>query len=81
MILESITLRNSCLFRGEQAVNLTPLPAARNAGTRPIGTFRPRQGDRSVQFHPVLPIMADVADARVKTAAEARAVVAIRQEW
>ncbi len=32
-------------------------------------------------FHPVLLIMAEVADARVKTAAGARAVVAIWQEW
>ena len=33
-----------------------------------------------VQFHPVLPIMAEVADARAKTAAGPRAVVAIWQE-
>ncbi len=34
-----------------------------------------------MQFHAVLPIMAEVADARVETAAGPRAVVAIWQEW
>ena len=34
-----------------------------------------------VQFHPVLPITAEMADARVKTAAGARAVIAIWREW
>ncbi len=33
-----------------------------------------------VPFHPVLPIMAEDADARVKTATGPRAVVAIWQE-
>ncbi len=33
------------------------------------------------QFRPALPIMAEVADGRVKTAAGARAVGAIWQEW
>src|SRR5207253_10779605 len=39
MILEHVTLRNFCLYRGEQTFDLTPLPAARNAGTRPIILF------------------------------------------
>ncbi len=34
-----------------------------------------------MQFHAVLPIMAEVADARVKTATGPRAVVAIWREW
>ncbi len=39
MILEHVTLRNFCLYRGEQTFDLTPLPAPRNAGTRPIVLF------------------------------------------
>ncbi len=44
MILESIMLRNFCLFRGEQSFDLTPLPAPRNAGTRPIVLFGGNNG-------------------------------------
>jgi DNA sulfur modification protein DndD len=44
MILEQITLRNFCLFRGEQSFDLTPLPAPRNAGTRPIILFGGNNG-------------------------------------
>jgi DNA sulfur modification protein DndD len=44
MILEQITLRNFCLFRGEQTFDLTPLPAPRNAGTRPIILFGGHNG-------------------------------------
>ena len=39
MILEHVTLREFCLFRGEQTFDLTPLPAPRKAGTRPIILF------------------------------------------
>jgi DNA sulfur modification protein DndD len=39
MILERVTLRNFCLYRGEQSFDLTPLPALRNAGMRPIILF------------------------------------------
>ena len=39
MILERVTLRNFCLYRGEQSFDLTPLPAPRNAGMRPIILF------------------------------------------
>jgi DNA sulfur modification protein DndD len=39
MILEHVTLRDFCLFRGEQTFDLTPLPAPRNAGTRAIVLF------------------------------------------
>jgi len=39
MILERVTLRDFCLFRGEQTFDLTPLPAPRNAGTRGIILF------------------------------------------
>jgi len=39
MILEHVTLRDFCLFRGEQTFDLTPLPASRNAGTRGIVLF------------------------------------------
>ena len=39
MILEHVTLRNFCLYRGEQTFDLTPVPAPRNAGTRPIVLF------------------------------------------
>jgi len=44
MILESITLRNFCLFRGEQSFDLTPVPAPRNAGVRPIILFGGNNG-------------------------------------
>ncbi len=44
MILEQITLRNFCLFRGEQSFDLTPLSAPRNAGTRPIILFGGNNG-------------------------------------
>ena len=39
MILEHVTLRDFCLFRGEQTFDLTPVPAPRNAGMRPIVLF------------------------------------------
>ncbi len=39
MILEHVTLRDFCLFRGEQTFDLTPLPAPRNAGSRAIVLF------------------------------------------
>ena len=39
MILEHVTLRDFCLFRGEQTFDLTPMPAPRNAGTRAIVLF------------------------------------------
>jgi DNA sulfur modification protein DndD len=39
MILEYATLRDFCLFRGEQTFDLTPLPAPRNVGTRAIVLF------------------------------------------
>ncbi len=39
MILEHVTLRNFCLYRGEQTFDLTPAPAPRNAGMRPIVLF------------------------------------------
>jgi DNA sulfur modification protein DndD len=39
MILEHVTLRNFCLYHGEQTFDLTPVPAPRNAGTRPIVLF------------------------------------------
>jgi len=39
MILEHVTLRDFCLFRGEQTFDLTPLPAPRNAGTRGVVLF------------------------------------------
>jgi DNA repair exonuclease SbcCD ATPase subunit len=39
MILEHVTLRDFCLFRGEQTFDLTSLPATRNAGTRGIVLF------------------------------------------
>ncbi|MGO9463291.1 MAG: AAA family ATPase [Isosphaeraceae bacterium] len=44
MILESITLRSFCLFRGEQSFDLAPLPAPRNAGARPIVLFGGNNG-------------------------------------
>jgi DNA sulfur modification protein DndD len=44
MILEQITLRNFCLFRGEQTFDLTPVPAPRNAGMRPIILFGGHNG-------------------------------------
>jgi DNA sulfur modification protein DndD len=39
MILEHVTLRNFCLYRGEQTFDLTPVPSPRNAGVRPIVLF------------------------------------------
>jgi DNA sulfur modification protein DndD len=39
MILENVTLRDFCLFTGEQTFDLTPLPAPRNAGIRTITLF------------------------------------------
>ena len=39
MILERVTLRNFGLYRGEQTFDLTPAPAPRNAGMRPIVLF------------------------------------------
>jgi DNA sulfur modification protein DndD len=39
MILEHVTLRDFCLFRGEQTFDLTPLPAPRNSGSRAIVLF------------------------------------------
>src|SRR5262249_51345405 len=39
MMLERVTLRDFCLYRGEQSFDLTPLPAPRNAGMRPIILF------------------------------------------
>ncbi len=39
MILEHLTLRNFCLFRGPQTFDLTPAPAPRNAGSRNIVLF------------------------------------------
>ena len=39
MILEHVTLRDFCLFRGEQTFDLAPLPATRNAGARGIVLF------------------------------------------
>ncbi len=39
MILERVTLRNFGLYRGEQTFDLTPAPASRNAGMRPIVLF------------------------------------------
>ena len=39
MILEHVTLRNFCLYRGEQTFDLAPVPAPRGAGTRPIVLF------------------------------------------
>ena len=39
MILEHLTLRNFCLFRGPQSFDLTPAPAPRNAGLRNIVLF------------------------------------------
>ncbi len=39
MILEHVTLRDFCLFSGEQTFDLTPLPAPRNAGSRGIILF------------------------------------------
>src|SRR5262249_5020165 len=39
MILEHVTLRNFCLYRGEQAFDLTPVPAPRGGGMRPIVLF------------------------------------------
>ncbi|MGO9463292.1 MAG: DNA sulfur modification protein DndD [Isosphaeraceae bacterium] len=44
MILEQITLRSFCLFRGEQSFDLAPLPAPRNAGIRPIILFGGNNG-------------------------------------
>ena len=39
MILEHVTLRDFCLFRGEQKFDLAPLPAMRNAAGRGIVLF------------------------------------------
>jgi DNA sulfur modification protein DndD len=39
MILERVALRDFCLFRGEQAFDLTPSPAARNGAERRIVLF------------------------------------------
>ena len=39
MILEHVTLRDFCLFRGEQTFDLTPMPAPKNAGMRGIVLF------------------------------------------
>jgi DNA sulfur modification protein DndD len=39
MILESVTLRDFCLFVGEQSFDLTPLPAPRNGGFQAITLF------------------------------------------
>ena len=39
MILEQVTLRDFGLYRGEQTFDLTPVPAPRNAGMRPIVLF------------------------------------------
>jgi DNA sulfur modification protein DndD len=39
MILEHLTVRNFCLFRDQQVLDLTPAPAPRNAGTRRIVLF------------------------------------------
>lgn len=39
MILESVTLRNFCLYRGEQTFDLAPRPAPRGGGMRPIVLF------------------------------------------
>ena len=39
MILEQLTLRNFCLFRGQQTFDLTPTPTPRNAGVRCIVLF------------------------------------------
>ena len=39
MILEHVTLRNFCLYRGEQTFDLTPVPAPRGGEMRPIVLF------------------------------------------
>ncbi len=39
MILEQVTLRDFCLFAGEQSFDLTPVPALRGAGVRGIILF------------------------------------------
>ena len=39
MILEIVTLRDFCLFRGEQTFDLTPTPARRNLGAKTIVLF------------------------------------------
>jgi DNA sulfur modification protein DndD len=39
MILEHLTLRNFCLYRGEQTFDLAPVPAPRGGGMRPIVLF------------------------------------------
>ena len=39
MILEQVTLRDFCLFSGEQSFDLTPVPALRGAGARGIILF------------------------------------------
>ena len=39
MILEHVTLRDFCLFRGEQTFDLVPAPARRNAGAKTIVLF------------------------------------------
>ncbi len=39
MILEYLTLRNFCLYRGEQIFDLAPGSAPRSSGTRPIVLF------------------------------------------
>jgi DNA sulfur modification protein DndD len=39
MILERLTLRNFCLYRGEQTFDLAPVPALRGGGIRPIVLF------------------------------------------
>lgn len=44
MILEHITLRNFCLFRGNQTFDLTPTPGLRNAAPRNIILFGGENG-------------------------------------
>src|SRR5262249_40233871 len=39
MILEHLTLRNFCLYRGEQTFDLAPVAAPRGGGMRPIVLF------------------------------------------
>ena len=45
MILEHVTLRNFCLFRGQQTFDLTPTPAPRGGGARCIVLFGGTNGE------------------------------------